>query len=206
MGRGISAGIFLEFEVASRKVNDFSDEFLACYELESEEENLYRVNESFFLENYKGLLEEFNYFFGIEEIGCHCFGDKELTWEDIPDFKTMEEFCIFWDKDNRGGSIPFGCKHGFDTATGIPRLTWLFYEGTYKAHLEDYYSLYHFEKAIQAAIKNPLGKLVKMGLHYMVENRKEFLDQADLGFFSGSPPSHSCLREEAVRALKTCHL
>jgi hypothetical protein len=165
MGRGISAGIFLEFEVASRKVNDFSDDFLACYELECGEENLYKINESFFLENYKGLLEEFNYFFEIEEVGCHHDDEKELTIDDVPDFKTMEEFCSFWNKSKRKGGMPLNCKSDFDTATGIPRLTWLFYEGTYKANLEDYYSLYHFEKAVQDAIKNPLGKLVKLGLY-----------------------------------------
>ena len=167
MGKGISAGIFLTFEVASRKINDFSDEFLACYELECEEENLYVINESFFLENYKGLLEEFNYFFEIEEIGCHHSEDKALIWEDIPDFQTIAEFCDFWEKSKRNSRLPFNydARFDFDTATGIPRLTWLFYDGTYKANLEDYYSLYHFEKAIQAAIKNPLGKLVKLGLY-----------------------------------------
>lgn len=165
MGKAVSAGIFLEFEVASRKINDFSDEFLACYQLKAEEENLYTINEPFFLENYKELLEEFNDFFCIEEIGCHHASDKELTWEDIPDFQTIDEFCSFWNKTNRDGRLPFNCNSDFDTATGIPRLTWLFYDGTYKVNFDDFYLLYHFEKAVQAAIKNPLGKLIKVGMY-----------------------------------------
>jgi len=167
MGRGISAGIFLEFEVASRKINDFSDEFLTCYQLKSEEENLYVIDESLFLANYKGLLEAFNHFFDIEEIGCHHAEDNALTWDDVPDFQTMNEFCEFWSKFSRNDRLPFNCnsRFSFSTATGIPKLTWLFYDGTHEAKLEDYYSLYHFEKAVQAAIKNPLGKLVKLGLY-----------------------------------------
>jgi hypothetical protein len=164
MGKAIKAGIFLEFEVASPSVNDFSDEFLTCYELQSEG-NLYMIKEGILLANFKEFLEEFNHFFGIEEIGCHHTDGKELTLDEIPDFKTMEEFCNFWNKDKRRGVMPFSCKCQFDTATGIPISTWLFYDGTYKVNLEDYYSLYHFEKAVQVAIKNPLGKLVKLGLY-----------------------------------------
>jgi len=165
MGRGIKAGIFLEFEVASRKINDFSDEFLGCYELESEEGNLYKIKESFFLANFKEFLKEFNDFFGIEERGINQDRDKGLIWNNIPDFETMAQFYAFWSKERRYGIMPFNCTTDFNTATGIPISTWLFYEGTYKASFEDYYSLYHFEKAIQAAIKNPLGKLVKLGLY-----------------------------------------
>lgn len=165
MERGIRAGIFLEFEVASRRINDFSDAFLSCYELASEEGNLYKIKKSIFLENFKTFLEEFNDFFGIEEIGSHSCGNQVLTVDEIPDFKTMEAFVDFWDEGKRQGAMPFNCDARFFTATGIPVLTWLFYEGSYKASFEDYYSLYHFEKAVQVAIKHPLGKLVKLGLY-----------------------------------------
>lgn len=167
MERVVSAGIFLEFEVVSQKINDFSEEFLACYELDSEKENLYQINETFFLKNYKGLLKEFNDFFCIEDIGCHHASDKVLTWDDIPDFQTLDEFCSFWNKIKRHGKIPFSCnsRFNFNTATGIPKLTWLFYDGIEKKNFNNYYLLYHFEKAVQVAIKNPLGKLIKMGTY-----------------------------------------
>lgn len=164
MEKIVSGGIFLEMEVISN-LSTFSDAFLACYE--SGEENQYTIKASFFLENYKGLLEEFNQFFDIEDIGCHHASDEALTLADIPDFKTIDEFCSYWHKTKRKGMMPFNCQSHleFNTATGIPKLTWLFYDGIYKMNLDNYYLLHHFEKAVQAAIKNPLGKLIKIGMY-----------------------------------------
>ncbi|MCL2559184.1 MAG: hypothetical protein FWE07_01740 [Turicibacter sp.] len=166
MGKRISAGLFLEFEVISRTITNFSDEFLDHYELVSEEGTLYQMKEAFFLANFKSFLQEFNDFFEIEEIGCHHEEERSLTWEDIPDFKTMDEFCAFWQIKKRNDNLPFTCEgNAFYCVTGLPKLTWLFYDGTYEAKLSDYHSLYHFEKAVQAVIKNPLGKLVRIGLY-----------------------------------------
>jgi len=164
MGQGIVGGIFLEFKVARSWIGGFSEEFLACYELKSKEENYYVIKEDFFLKHYKEFLREFNDFYGIKTINDPYF-EVELSFEDIPDFNTMEEFRDFWSKEKRQVSVPAIYDGYFEPIAGLPTLTWLFYRGTERVGMEDELSFYHFEKAISAVIKNPLGKLIRLGLY-----------------------------------------
>ena len=41
---------------------------------------------------------------------------------------------------------------------------WMFYMGSYKAILEEYATLLHFEKILAKAMNNPLARAVKFGI------------------------------------------
>jgi hypothetical protein len=42
---------------------------------------------------------------------------------------------------------------------------WLFYIGSYKAYLETYCTLKHFERILAKAMQNPLASIVKFGIY-----------------------------------------
>jgi len=162
MGQGITAGIYFGFEVKHGENADFPQEFLDCYE---KDKNRYILKEDFFLKHFKGFLEEFNDFFEIgREIREIYYDSEPIPLSEIPEFKTKEEFHNYWSRKSR--NAPASYVNFFRPVIGCnPKEVWLFYDGSYKAYLETYTSLRHFEKAAQAVIKNPLGKLIKMGLY-----------------------------------------
>ena len=41
---------------------------------------------------------------------------------------------------------------------------WLFYSGSYKAFLEEYTALMHFERVLARAMINPLASAIKFGI------------------------------------------
>lgn len=161
MGVGIKGGIFITFREKAYGER-LSDAFSTYYNLiEQEGIAFYQIKEEVLLPNFKDFLNEFNTLLGIEEIG---YGDEALTIDDIPDFETLDEFKDFWSREARNATTPFtDSRTSFYPTDGLPLLTWFFYDGTYKVFLEDYRTLYHFELALKAAIKNPLAKLIKLG-------------------------------------------
>jgi len=52
----------------------------------------------------------------------------------------------------------------FSILGGYCEQYWLFYSGSYKAYLEEYSTLSHFEKVLAKTMKNPLAKAIKFGI------------------------------------------
>ena len=163
MGQIITAGIYFCFEATPEERDEYTDDFLNCYEVTSECGNHYKIKEDFFLKHYKGFLEEFNDFIEIGRQIQDPF-DKAIPIAEIPDFKTMEEFNNYWSENSRNAKIPFISEdyRYFSPEIGVRSIEqWAFFQRSGEAILETYNTLSHFEKAVQAAIKNPLGKLIE---------------------------------------------
>jgi hypothetical protein len=90
--------------------------------------------------------------------------DRE-KFGDIPTIVSMEQFRDYFSKTNRNAARPYiEEKFYFSTTGGLCEEYLLFYIGSYKALLETYCILRHFENVLSKAMSNPLGKSIKMGM------------------------------------------
>ena len=157
MGTGIAAAIPILIKPRmDYGGNYFSTTFFSHYS-ELDAGGVFIINENFFLENYTTFLDEFYDLIGKED---------EFVKNKLPKVCTFEEFTEVFDRRARNGRSPFVCDELglFSFSGGVSSLFWHFYSGSYKALLEEYSSLLHFEKILQKSMKNPLANVVKYGL------------------------------------------
>jgi hypothetical protein len=160
MGAGIAAVIPIEIAPYRRlghsnlELEYFSPKLLEFYSLDTES-NCYTIKHELLLDNYKSFLAEF----------FDCIGETHDT-QDFPQFNSYEAFKEFFDERERNMAAPFIYKHWstFSILGGIFPEYWLFYNGSYKAYLEDYSTLLHFERTLNRAMSNPLANIIKFGI------------------------------------------
>jgi len=147
-----------------REINekDFPAGFFGNYIAEEKgEKQIYTIKQDLLLNNYKSFLAEF-----YELIEEDFEKYTKLTFGSIPDASSLVEFIEVFNGNNRGNRVPF--EYGFATMFSTIGCRcdeyWLFYSGSYKALLEEYTTLAHFEKILAKAMSNPLAKSVKFGI------------------------------------------
>jgi len=165
MGTGIAAGIPLIFENPERSVRNadryFAKGFFENYALVKEEhKEMYIIKEDLLINNYKSFLEEF---YALIEEDLHK--ETELTLETIPIANSLDQFKEVFDDGNRNMTVPFCYGFSSFSVLGCNCIKyWLFYSGSYKAYLEEYNTLLHFERVLAKTMNNPLAKTVKVGI------------------------------------------
>jgi len=161
MGTGIAAVIPLVMGPPinrwNREIdnNYFSPTFFECYDV-NEDGSVYTIRHEMLLHNYQSFLTEF----------YDCIGD-DCDIDSILQANNYDEFCSIFDRDERCARVPFVDfqYHTFSMLGGHCKEYWKFYSGSYKAMLEEYSTLTHFEQVLAKAMKNPLAGTVKFGIY-----------------------------------------
>ena len=160
MGTGIGAAIPLSLQPGDKKY--FTTGFFENFNRKKTKgEERYIVKNDILLENYRPFLIEFYQL--IEEDIKYT---TALTPDNIPAASSLDEFYDVFSEEKRGGYVPRIEKHryGFSALGCEAGVQWMFYLGSYKAFLEEYSTLMHFERILSKAMKNPLAKSVKFGI------------------------------------------
>jgi hypothetical protein len=133
---------------------DFSKNFFENYTFHKKE-GLYTIKTDLLIKNYRDFLTEF----------YTCI-DEKIRMENLPDVSTYDEFETAFERDARNADVPYFESRAsrFSCLGGECEKYWIFYSGSYKAYLEVYSTLLHFEKLLPKAISNPLGNSVKFGI------------------------------------------
>jgi len=167
MGTGITAAIPLVFNAKDNWVGldkkYLSEGFLNNYNEEIIQTNkIYTIKQDLLINNYKSFLEEF-----YRLIGEDFKSETNLTFDTIPNVNNIDDFSDAFSRDKRYGCVPFtnNSAFTFSTLECICKECWLFYIGSYKAYLEEYSTLLHFERVLAKAMNNPLGSAVKFGIY-----------------------------------------
>jgi hypothetical protein len=160
MGTGIVAAIPLVFTPLERFNIDeryFTQGFFNNFNVEEiDGRKVYTIKKELLLNNYKSFLAEF---YSLIEDDL----SDNIVLDDIPEMDSLDEFSEVFSGNNR---VPFiykwpsmfsvlGCKCTY---------YWIFYNGSYKAYLEEYSTFTHFEKILAKTMKNPLGNTIKFGI------------------------------------------
>ena len=165
MGRGIMAAIpIILRQQEQREFNEnyFVQGFFANFDVqEVDGQKIYVLKNDLLINNYESFLKEF-----YDIIGADFHYETDLTFDAIPVVKNLSEFSEMFSGENRNNHIPFlyDDYFSFSVLGCVCRKYWLFYNGSYKAYLEDYSTLLHFEKVLAKAMQNPLGNVVKFGI------------------------------------------
>jgi len=161
MGTGIAAVIPIVLGPPrsgwNRKIDNkyFSPTFFECYDV-NEDGSVYTIRHEMFLHNYQSFLTEF----------YDCIGE-DYDANSIPQTSNFDEFRNIFDRDERNAGVPYIDLHWsmFSMLGGVCEEYWKFYSGSYKAMLEEYSTLMHFERILAVAMKNPLAGAVKFGIY-----------------------------------------
>ena len=165
MGTGIMAAIplvFKPFRQRNFEEDYFARGFFDNFAIdETSVQKTYIIKEDLLINNYKSFLSEF-----YELIGEDFFKATKLTLDSIPDAKGLDVFSEVFNGNNRNNCVPFiyDYQSMFSVLGCQCEEYWLFYSGSYKAYLEEYSILLHFEKVLAKTMKNPLANAVKFGI------------------------------------------
>lgn len=172
MGRGIVGVIPIAFEVDRWDKDRLDDSFLECYQYD-EEHNEYRIKIDFLVGNFK------DFFMAFHETIHATWNEESFDWNnefwEAFDLRMADGYdeAAFFElfEENRTGIVPmYNTNHprlGSPLTVmyvGVKRFI-MFYNGSYKAWLEEYTTFTHMERMTAKAIKNPLVKAVKYGIH-----------------------------------------
>ena len=168
MGTGIVSVIPLVLGNVENKDEYFNKGFFENYNKISEDNrDIYMIKEDVLLKNYNEFLQEF-----YDIIGEELYDDYRLEFSEYPKemlekIETYEEFLDRFERDNRNATEPYIDKNCFSLSTlGCNCFEYfMFYSGSYKAILEVYSTLTHFEKILSKAMKNHLAKSVKFCIY-----------------------------------------
>ena len=165
MGAGINAAIPLAFRQQERfrlDEKDFSQGFFNNYNIvEKDSQTIYVIKPELLISNYKDFLFEF--YTLIEEDFTRETG---LAFDSIPDVNNLNEFLKIFNESDRNRRTPFTCDEPYTFSVLGCRCDeyWLFYNGSYKAFLEEYSTLMHLERILAKAMNNPLANAIKFGI------------------------------------------
>jgi hypothetical protein len=161
MGTGIVAAIpiiigpYKEEWPTTIDPKDFSENFFDNYNF-YKKEKVYGIKYDLLIKNYRDFLTEF----------YTCIDEIEAL-KNVPNATTYDEFEAGFERRTRNGNVPY-LENGsfpFSCLGGECYKYWIFYSGSYKAYLEVYSTLLHFEKLLPKAIKNPLANSVKFAIY-----------------------------------------
>jgi len=159
MGAGIAAVVPIILGpprsgwVRNVDADDFAPDFFECYDV-SKDGRVYTIKHEILLNNYKSFLTEF-----YDLIG------EERNISEISQVDSYGKFGEAFDRDARNASVPFIDCTGFSMLGGNCKEYWMFYSGSYKAFLEEYSTLTHFERILANTMKNPLASAIKFGIY-----------------------------------------
>jgi len=169
MGTGIMAAVPLLFEPYKSygrqekiKSEYFTKGFFENFNIDENESGIsYVIKKDILFNNYKQFLLEF-----YDLIEMDFTNYTELDIDIIPKISNFDDFSEIFDKDKRNGLVPFIYYYysTFQVLGCQCKKYWLFYSGSYKAYLEVYNTLLHFEKILSKAMKNPLANAVRFGI------------------------------------------
>ncbi|MDR2854723.1 MAG: hypothetical protein LBV40_00990 [Methanomicrobiales archaeon] len=165
MGTGIMAAIPITLEPYERwelDTKDFSKGFFDNFDVEETgSKTIYTIKENLLIDNYKAFLIEF-----YTLIERDFKKETDLTFDTIPSVTNLDEFREVFSDDNRKGYLPYiwNDYHFFSVVGCKCHEYCLFYWGSYKAILEEYITLLHFERILSKSMSNPLANAVKFGI------------------------------------------
>jgi hypothetical protein len=157
MGTGIAAAIPIALKKSRYyEPSEFSEKFWDGYILDSSSQ-IYRIKEELLVDNYQPFLKEFYDLIGEPE---------DLMGRAVPAVVNFNDFSAVFDGGQRNMKMPFidYSTIGFSFLGGESSFYWLFYSGSYKAYLETYKTLLHFERILSKTMKNPLANFIKFGI------------------------------------------
>jgi len=167
MGQGIGAAIPLILSPYQNEktlgVPYFDADFIKSYERSELDTGhiVYSIKRDVLLGNYNDFLVEF-----YDLIGEKLEFETDFKPDVVPVVDTFEDFLEAFERDRRNATVPVVGEGGlsFSMLGGSCDVYWRFYSGSWKAYLETYCTLVHFERILAKAMSNPLGKLVKFGM------------------------------------------
>jgi len=165
MGTGIMAAIPLTFRAHDRfriEEANFTEKFFDNYDIfENEGKKKYVIKKDLLLVNYMQFLKEFHSL--IED---DSFEEPNFDSCILKDSNSLDDFIDVFKGKNRNNSVPFIYESPFmfSVLGCVCEKYWLFYSGSYKAILEEYSTLLHFEKILAKAMRNPLAHAIKFGI------------------------------------------
>jgi hypothetical protein len=122
----------------------------------------YDIKPEILLPNFKDFFIEFHTLIGnypMEEMdGCEKFNDK---YDAIVASNDIDKFMKYF--DDHTGYAPLFFPY-FEPAYIANSTNLLVYQGSYKAILEEWSTLFHMERMLWAAMKHPLAKVVRFGM------------------------------------------
>jgi hypothetical protein len=134
----------------------FSENFFENYTID-ETGSVYTIKPELLLSNYQSFITEF---YDCTREEC---GEENIP---MPCVDNYADFEIAFGSEKRGYHpyLQYGSMM-FSFLGGESKKYWVFYEGSYKAILETYSTLLHFERVLTKAMKNPLAGMVKFGMY-----------------------------------------
>ena len=166
MGTGIMAAIPIVFKPNDRfgiNEKNFTTGYFDNFDVaENDGKKIYTIRKDILLKNYKLFLTEFYNL--IEE---DFQEETSIAPEVIPNANSLDEFMEAFSSNNRNNRVPFiyETPFMFSVLGGcVCEEYWLFYSGSYKAVLEEYSTLLHFEKIVAKSMSNPLANAIKFGI------------------------------------------
>jgi hypothetical protein len=166
MGEGIVGVIPFVFKIGKYDFDSdkeyFSPNFFDFYEKQIKDSNyIFTIRTEKFLPYYGDMLIEF-----YETIGKDLEQATKLTPEsEHLKVKSFERFEELFSKSNRNSRSPFIVDSFLVSVLRCDtNYAWVFYSGSYKAYLEEYSTLLHFERIVAKSMKNPLAAIVKFGI------------------------------------------
>jgi hypothetical protein len=165
MGTGIRAAIPLIITLQDRyKIDEryFAKGFFSNYNAEETDgRKEYVIKENVLLDNYQSFLIEF-----YDCIGEDFYESTALAQGEIPVADNIDDFKEAFSSKNRNSRVPciYETPYMFSTLGCQCDDYWVFYDGSYKAYLEVYITLLHFEKVLAKAMNNPLANAIKFGI------------------------------------------
>jgi len=176
MGTGISGAILLEFEIEpeyksrllENSVNGFLENYESLPKKEKSRNEYYKIKDDVLLTNYVDFLTEFYNLIDDDLNYLYSSSNKEPVEEYIKKLllcKTREEFDDIFKSGNHHSGTSYISSKSLSCMYCDRNKPFLFYNGSYKAYLEEYTTLVHMERMIQKAMINPLKNAVKFGIY-----------------------------------------
>ena len=185
MGTGIAAAIPLVLRPHEHsfygeiEAQNFSHGFIDNYTVEERERNgkwiqynkdgsdeeskekVYSIKNDLLIANYRSFLTEF---YDLIDVDLH--DQTRMALDDIPDVLDVDDFKKVFGKENVQLRLPFVFNNSmaFSVLGCCCDEYWVFYIGSYRAILEEYCTLLHFEKVLAKAMSNPLANAIKLGI------------------------------------------
>jgi hypothetical protein len=161
MGQGICGGIQLDFEIEDYEIKRYGKYFPPTYFdfYTNKTKSLYTIKPKMFLSYYGDLLIEFNNIIGEDLSQTGVTAESELL--KISNYKQFKEAFSY---SNRNGEVPVIMDSAVSFVVCETRSAWVFYLGSYKAYLEEYSTLIHFERVLAQTMKNPLAPIIRLGI------------------------------------------
>jgi hypothetical protein len=176
MGTGIMGVIPLSIKNVENVDKYFNKGFFENYnQITVDDYDIFEIKKDILLKNYTKFIYEFYNLIEekISDDGSFLPPDEEAEEEEeviekeeenLENIENYDEFLEKFSSDERNTILPCVDDICFFTLGCDSLEHFSFYLGSYKAMLEEYGTLLHFEKVLAKAMENPLAKSIKIGI------------------------------------------